>query len=330
VAAPALPLFGDLDPGAYTVTEKPPSSDAGSWALERVTCNSTPRTSRASSQRVVLQPGTGTICTYENRFTPNGTIRLRKVTRNGTATTSFVINTVGVTPPRQFRQSATTTAENESVLATGSNTSSLPLGTYDITELSAPSTATEAWRLDTVTCNGVAVPAEQGSLRVTLTADHPDVDCTFTNVLDKAKVLPDTATSGDSQTTPIADLVVTKRPDRHSVVLGDTVRYTVRVTNRGPATAHDVVVAEEIGNRHAIISASPAKYRCSTKRKLPSCLIGTLRSGQTATIHVVARSLVSGLRPNRAVVLSSTSERTLRNNVARAAVLVRPPTSFTG
>jgi uncharacterized repeat protein (TIGR01451 family) len=181
-----------------------------------------------------------------------------------------------------------------------------------------------------VVCNGTAVPAEQGSLRVTLTADHPDVDCTFTNVLDKANVLPDTATGGDSQSTPIADLVLTKRADRRSVTLGGTVRYTVRVTNRGPATAHNVVVAEEIGDRRAIISATPARYRCSTARKLPSCLIGTLRSGQSATIHVLARSLVSGLRPNRAVVLSSTAERTLRNNVARAAVLVRSPTNFTG
>jgi hypothetical protein len=330
IAAPALPVFDDLAPGAYDINENSPSTGAGSWALERVICESKPRASRASTQRINIAGGTGTICTFENRFTPNGTIRLRKVTRNGTTTTGFVVNTVGVTPPRQYRQSATTMAENASVLATGSDTSSLPLGTYDITELSAPSTPTEAWRLDTVTCNGAAVPAAQGSLRVTLTAEHPDVDCTFTNVLDRAAVLPETATGGDSQSTPIADLVVTKRPDRHSVTLGDIVHYTVRVTNRGPATAHNVVVAEEIGDRRAIISASPAKYRCSTKRKLPSCLIGTLRSGQTATIHVVARSLVSGLRPNRAVVVSSTSERTLRNNVARAAVLVRSPTNFTG
>jgi hypothetical protein len=330
IPAAAQPVFDDLAPGTYNISEDSPSSDAGSWALERVTCASKPRAGRSATQRITIEAGTGTICTFENRFTPDGTIRIRKVTRNGTTTTGFVINTVGVTPPRQYGQSATTTAENESALASGDNTSSLPLGTYDITELSSPSTPTEAWRLDTVVCNGTAVPAEQGSLRVTLTADHPDVDCTFTNVLDKANVLPDTATGGDSQSTPIADLVLTKRADRRSVTLGGTVRYTVRVTNRGPATAHNVVVAEEIGDRRAIISATPARYRCSTARKLPSCLIGTLRSGQSATIHVLARSLVSGLRPNRAVVLSSTAERTLRNNVARAAVLVRSPTNFTG
>jgi uncharacterized repeat protein (TIGR01451 family) len=295
-----------------------------------VTCNSTPRSSRSTSQRVTIEAGTGTLCTFENRFTPKGTIRLRKVTRGGTTTTGFVINTVGVTPPLQYNQSATTKSENQSVLASGDDTSNLPLGTYDITELSPPGTATEVWRLDTVVCNGSAVPAEQGSLRVTLTADQPDMDCTFTNVLDKANVLPDTASGGDSQTTPIDDLVITKHPSVRSIRLGDTVRYTVHVTNRGPATARNVVVAEELGNRQAIISASPARYRCSTKRKLPSCLIGTLRSGQTATIHVVARPLLAGLRPNRAVVLSSTAETRLRNNVARAVVLVRPSARFTG
>jgi uncharacterized repeat protein (TIGR01451 family) len=330
IAAPALPEFTDLAPGAYNIDEDSPSSDAGSWTLERVTCDSKPRASRSSSQTVNIKGGTGTICTFENRFTPNGTIRLRKVTRGGTTTTGFVINTVGVTPPRQYQQSATTTAENESVLASGSNTSNLPLGTYDITELSAPSTPTEAWRLDTVTCNGVAVPAAQGNLRVTLTASQPDVDCTFTNVLDEAAVLPATAGSGDSQSTPIADLVVTKRASVRSIRLGETVRYTVRVTNRGPATARNVVLAEARGDGQAIISASPARYNCSTKRKLPSCLIGTLRSGQTATISVLARPLSAGLGPNRAVVLSSTAERTLRNNVARAAVLVRPSARFTG
>ncbi len=330
IAAPALPVFDNLAPGAYDITEKAPSTDAGSWALERVTCDSKPRASRSTSQRVNIAGGTGTVCTYENRFTPNGTIRLRKVTRGGTTTTGFVINTVGVTPPHQYQQSATTTAENEPVLASGSDTSSLPLGTYDITELSAHSTPTEAWRLDTVTCNGLAVPAEQGSTRVVLTADRPDVDCTFTNVLDRAAVLPETATGGDSRSTPISDLVVTKRPAQHTITLGDTVRYTVRVTNRGPATAHNVVLAEQRGNRQAIVSASPARYRCSKNRKLPSCLIGTLRSGQTATITVVTRPRVAGLRPNRAVVVSSTVERTLRDNVARAAVFVRPPANFTG
>jgi uncharacterized repeat protein (TIGR01451 family) len=177
------------------------------------------------------------------------------------------------------------------------------------------------------------VPAALGQIRVVLTADRPDVDCTFTNVLDRAEELPEEAPGGDRQTTPVADLVVTKRPSRPTITLGGYVRYTVRVTNRGPATAHDVVLADQLGPRQAIISATPARYRCSTQRRLPSCLIGILRPGQTVTLTVLVRPLAVGTRPNRAVVLSGTAERTLRNNVARAAVLVtrprmRPP--FTG
>ena len=329
VAAPALPVFDALAPGSYDIDEDAPSTDAGSWALDRVTCNSQPRSS-STSQRVTIAAGTGTICTFENRFTPVGTIRLRKATRGGTATTGFVVNTVGAAPPRRYQQAATTTSEGDAVLATGDNTSRLPLGAYEITETSPPSTPTEAWRLDTVTCNGLAVPAEAGSIRVELTAERPDIDCTFTNVLDRAAVLAATASGGDAISTPIADLVITKRPAKRTIALGETVRYTVRVTNRGPATARNVVVAEQRGDRQAIIAATPARYRCSTERRLPSCLIGTLRRGQTATISVLARPRAAGIQPNRGVVVSATAETTLRNNVARAAVFVRPPPRFTG
>ena len=329
VAAPALPVFDALAPGSYDIDENAPSTDAGSWALERVTCNSLPRSS-STSQRVTIAAGTGTICTFENRFTPAGTIRLRKATRGGTATTGFVVDTVGAAPPRRYQQAATTTSEGDAVLATGSNTSRLPLGVYEITETSPPSTPTEAWRLDTVTCNGVAVPAQAGRIRVELTAERPDIDCTFTNVLDRAAVLAATASGGDAISTPIADLVITKRPAKRTVALGETVRYTVRVTNRGPATARNVVLAEQRGDRQAIIAATPARYRCSTKHRLPSCLIGTLRQGQTATISVLARPRAAGIQSNRGVVVSATAETTLRNNVARAAVFVRPPPRFTG
>jgi uncharacterized repeat protein (TIGR01451 family) len=329
IAAVAAPVFDALAPGAYDVDEDAPSTDAGSWALERVTCASQARR-RSTSQRVTLAAGTGTICTYENRFTPNGAIRLRKVTRGGMGTTGFVIDTVDVAPPRRYQQAATTTSEDDPALAVGSDTSRLPLGTYVITETGPHSTPTEAWRLDTVTCNGVAVPAEAGSLRVVLTEERPDLDCTFSNVLDHAAVLPATARGGDVESTPIADLAVTKRAARHTIALGETVRYTVHVTNRGPATAHNVVLAEQLGDRQAIIAASPARYHCSTRRKLPSCLIGTLRPGQTATIGVLARPRTAGLLPNRAVAVSATAEATLRNNLSRAAVLVRPPPHFTG
>jgi uncharacterized protein DUF11 len=333
VAAPAAPEFGDLAPGDYDITKHLPHTDAGSWAMERpVTCESMPRATRSTTTRVTVAASTGTICTFENRFTPNGAIRIHKVTRGGTATTGFVIDTLGVTPPRRFEKAATTTSEGAPALATGDKTTNLPLGRYQITELNPAPTATEAWRLDTVTCNGRAVPAALGHITVVLTARRPHLDCTFANVLHREEPLPDTATGGDADSTPVADLVVTKTPSRHTITLGQTVRYTVHITNRGPATAHDVVLAEERGNHQAIVAATPARYRCSTHGTLPTCLIGTLGPGQTATVTVLARPRATGLQPDRAVLVVGTAERSLRNNVARSAVRVRRarPPRFTG
>jgi uncharacterized repeat protein (TIGR01451 family) len=329
VAVDAEPALDGLTPGDYDVSENLPDSDRGAWALTGVTCNDADR-GTDNPVSVTLPAGTGTLCTFENRFTPKGTIRLRKSTRGGTGTFGFVVNSVGTTPPRRYVQSATTTAENEPVLASGDDTGNLPLGSYEVTETSSGD-ATSAWRIDGVACNGKAIPAAQGSISIKLTEDAPDVDCTFHNEQHKPTVLPETATGGNAvSTTPPADLVLHKRPARRVIRLGQTVRYFVTVHNRGPATARDVVLVEQIGDRKALLGARPRRYHCSTNRKLPSCLIGTLRAGRTARITVYVKPRFTGRRPNRAVVNTSTAELSRRNDVARSAVFVRPRPRFTG
>jgi uncharacterized repeat protein (TIGR01451 family) len=329
VGVDAAPTLDALVPGDYDVSEKLPDSDRGSWALTGVTCNDEDR-GTDNPVSVTLAAGTGTVCTFENRYTPKGTIRLSKETRGGTGTFGFVVNSVGTTPPRRYEQSATTTAENDTVRALGDDTGNLPLGSYEITETTSAS-ATTAWRVNGAICNGKAVPVAQGAIRVALTEAHPDLDCTFFNELQKPTVLPSTATGGGRQSTPRADLVLSKRPARRIIRLGETVRYFVTVRNRGRATARNVVVVEQLGDPKALLSATPKRYRCQRKlRRYPGCLIGTLRPGQTGRIVVLARPRFTGRRPNRAVVNSSTAELDRRNNVARSAVFVRPRARFTG
>jgi uncharacterized repeat protein (TIGR01451 family) len=329
VAVDAKPALAALVPGDYDVTEKLPGSDRGSWALTGVTCNEQDR-GTDNPVTVTLAAGTGTVCTFENQYTPKGTIRMRKSTRGGTGTFGFVVNSVGTTPPRRYQQTATTSAENDSTLAKGDDTGTLPLGPYEITETSSGD-ATTAWRVNGALCNGVAVPVAQGAIRVVLTEAHPDLDCTFFNELQKPTVLPSTATGGGRQSTPRADLVLHKRPARRIIRLGETVRYFVTVHNRGRATARNVTLVEQLGDPKALLSATPKRYRCQQKLRLyPGCLIGTLAPGQTARIVVLARPRFAGRRPNRAVVNTSTAELSRRNNVARSAVFVRPRARFTG
>jgi hypothetical protein len=269
VAVDATPAFDALAPGDYDLAEGLPHSNRGKWSLTGVTCNDADL-GTDNPLTVTLPVGTGTICTFENRFTPKGTIRLRKSTRGGTGTAGFVINSVGTQPPRQYEQAARTRAENSARLASGDDTDNLPLGAYEITETGPAPTPTGVSRLNAVGCNGVAVPAAQGSIRIVLTEAHPDLDCTFYNELVKPTVLPATASGGNAQsTTPRADLMLHKRPGRRVIRLGQMLRYFVTITNRGPATARNVTLVEQVGDRKALLAATPKRYRCSTKRRLP-------------------------------------------------------------
>jgi hypothetical protein len=102
------------------------------------------------------------------------------------------------------------------------------------------------------------------------------------------------------------------------------------VANRGPSTARDVTLVEQRGDSKALLAATPKRYKCSTARRLPGCLIGTLKPGQRARVVVLVKPRFTGRRPNRAVVNSATAESSRRNNVARSAIFVRPKPRFTG
>jgi uncharacterized repeat protein (TIGR01451 family) len=329
VATDAVPSFDALAPGDYDVTEKLPDSDRGRWSLTGVTCDDADR-GTDNPLRVSLAAGASATCTFENRFTPKGTIRLRKSTHGGTGTTGFVINSVGTEPRRRYEQAATTTAEDAAVLAKGDDTGSVLLGAYVVTETGPSSGPGTEWRANGATCNGAAVPVAQGSTRIALTEAHPDLDCTFYNELQKPTVLPETATGGGAQSTPRADLVLRKRPARRVIRLGQTVRYFVTIHNRGRATARNVTLVEQLGDRKALRDAGPKRYRCSTARRLPGCIIGRCGPGRPSG------SRSSSSRASRAgarTVRWSTPRRrssNRRNNVARSAVFVRPRPRFTG
>jgi uncharacterized repeat protein (TIGR01451 family) len=68
----------------------------------------------------------------------------------------------------------------------------------------------------------------------------------------------------------------------------DTLVYTLRVTNNGPATATNVVATDPLPTNLTYVSAITSKGTCSynagTRRV--SCAIGTLTNGLVAAITV--------------------------------------------
>jgi hypothetical protein len=179
VAVAADPLA--LPPGRYAVAEDlPPATETGRWSLTEVVCNGTEVSPVSDPVRVDLAAGGGATCLFTNLFTPAGSITLRKRTEGGTGRFGFVIRPLTRAAQASYEQSATTTEPGVPVAATGDDTRSLPLGTYDIVETS-PTGPGGTWTLESVVCDGVPVGAGQGRARVALTRANPRADCTFIN-----------------------------------------------------------------------------------------------------------------------------------------------------
>ncbi len=106
-----------------------------------------------------------------------------------------------------------------------------------------------------------------------------------------------------------ADLSISKSGPS-SALPNSTIAYTITVTNNGPATATGITVGDPTPSRLTFISNSGA---CSTP--FP-CAIGTLASGQTATIlsqYTVQPGPVTSIK-NTASVTSSSSDPSPANN----------------
>jgi Domain of unknown function DUF11 len=342
----------DAQPGSiHTITETLPASNAGTWVAESAACGgaTVPLLERNSdtAQITVTMPQTGSrVCTFTNRFVPNGVIRIHKVTLGGTATATFYVEPQFGTPRRRVLR-ATTTAAGTPALAepvTGADaTTALPLGAYTTQEL-APFVDDGTWNLVAVVCDGVRpTPAAGGAIRITLTPDDPEVDCTFTDELAAQPPEPPplpppipvppviteltppqirvAGVTAESNPVPKADLVVTKVASPRTVVVGENVRYTVTVRNRGPASARAVTLVEiQTPSRRILrLRSSSGSCRSSVPR---FCALGTLRPGQSATVRVTARAVRAGRFVNVVAAVTPTEVRTRSTMRASAGIRV--------
>ena len=349
-AASAIPAqAGDR----YTITERPPQRDDGHWELASATCGG--QTVRDRPVRTTIPASGVQFCTFTNTFVPTGSITLRKVTLGATATTAFAISPDFGTPVT-YTQSATTKHEGTpATLATGDDTTALPLGTYLLREMTpSPGPVPGTWRLASALCNGLPVPTAGGGAAVTLTRDRPKIDCTITNEfvpgpeppvppnppeppittptpVPDPVIVVDAATTSSGGPSPLASLAVTKRATPNRVILGQRVSYLVTVRNRGPATARAVTLVERqtYGNRTLTLSASQGHCRGAPPR---FCVLGRLAPGRSATVAVTFRPRRLGRFRNVVATNTATPALSLRGKTAAATIVVvrRPRPNFTG
>lgn len=136
----------------------------------------------------------------------------------------------------------------------------------------------------------------------------------------------------NKQVLPTLDLTILKTAPA-TIVRGNTLFYTVTVTNSGPATANNVVVTDQVPSGLIYLPGS-SDAACSLNGSTVSCQLGTMAQGSRTltlaftvpTVQNCSQTTIS----NTAVVSTSSTETNTGNNQSTATTTVTCPPPQTG
>jgi uncharacterized repeat protein (TIGR01451 family) len=111
-----------------------------------------------------------------------------------------------------------------------------------------------------------------------------------------------------------ADLALTKTGPPGRVPAGRNMTYTLTVANHGPDAASGVTVIDVLPPRVTFVSATSTQGTCGESGGIVTCNLGTMGSGDTATIDIVVNPTSAGTITNTASVSASTSDPNGGNN----------------
>jgi uncharacterized repeat protein (TIGR01451 family) len=119
------------------------------------------------------------------------------------------------------------------------------------------------------------------------------------------------------------DLVVSKRFDHGSVSVGESVTYTVVVSNKGPAPAADVKLIDVLNAPVKVKSVETTSGTC-TKRIPIRCSLGRMGAGREIRISIVAKHVDRGCRQiNAAGALGAGTDDRPRDNLDGVSICVK-------
>jgi uncharacterized repeat protein (TIGR01451 family) len=122
-----------------------------------------------------------------------------------------------------------------------------------------------------------------------------------------------------------ADVSVTKTDNPDPVRRGQTLTYTIAVTNGGPQEATDVTATDQLPRNTNFGSVSTTKGTCSAQKRVVSCALGALARGETVTITITVKPTKKGTISNVVTVQSaSPPDPDTSNNTESEDTVVQP------
>ena len=113
---------------------------------------------------------------------------------------------------------------------------------------------------------------------------------------------------------PRADLAVTAADSPDPVTVGQTLTYTVTVTNNGPDAATTVTLTDTLPNSVTLSSASSNQATCSPSGGTVTCTLNTLASGANFAATIVVQPSATGTIVDTASVSAATADPSGTNN----------------
>ena len=134
---------------------------------------------------------------------------------------------------------------------------------------------------------------------------------------------------GDVCDSVFADLSLSKTDSPDPVIAGSPLTYTITVTNGGPNAALGVLMTDALPAGAVFVSANPTQGSCSGSSTV-TCDLGTLGSGQFASIIIGVNTTGAGVLTNTASVGSNVEDPNTTNNSATTTTVVLTPSPRLG
>jgi uncharacterized repeat protein (TIGR01451 family) len=175
-----------------------------------------------------------------------------------------------------------------------------------------------------ITCTEASVPL--GASVFTLSVNAP-ASGSVSNTATVSAVSSDPNPGNNSSTanttiTAVADVSITKTAPAGPYGAGNSLTYTIAVSNAGPGPAASVVVTDVLPAGTTFTSATPSQGSCSGTTTV-TCSLGTIASGGSATIALtLTLPSTPGPVSNTATVTTSSSDPNPANNASTSSITV--------